>query len=191
MFLFSRKLPRGQGPSVSTSQGFPPRRFWPWEEFGARGSGIVAQGKHNISNPQVSTVWNINGGYNFFFLRFWHETTVLKQHTVILLELSISGHTAMYRLIPVERKHHRGNLGMRASHGESILEERAFFVGFFFFLVSKIMQHSNIYVESELYAHFLPSLEVDLGTNPSSTWFLLLKLALTTGCSITEQKKPK
>lgn len=104
---------------------------------------------------------------------------------MILLELSISGHIAMYRLIPVERKHHRGNLGMRASRGESILEERAFF----FFLVSKIMQHSNIYVESELYAHFLPSLEVDLGTNPSSTWLLLLKLTLTTGCSITEQKK--
>ena len=68
---------------------------------------------------------------------------------------------------------------------------RGRFLLVFFFLVSKIMQHSNIYVESELYAHFLPSLEVDLGTNPSSTWFLLLKLALTTGCSITEQKKPK
>ena len=120
----------------------------------------------------------------FFFLRFWHETTVLKQHIVILLELSISRHTATHRLIPVERKHHHGNLGIRASHGESILEERAFF-----FLVSKIMQHSNICVESELHAYFLPNLEVDLGSNPSSTWLLLLKLTLTTGCSITEQKK--
>ena len=51
------------------------------------------------------------------------------------------------------------------------------------------MQHSNICVESELHAHFLPSLEVDLGSNPSSTWLLLLKLTLTTGYSITEQKK--
>lgn len=68
-------------------------------------------------------------GYNFFFLRFWHETTVLKQHTMILLELSISRHTATHRLIPVERKHHRGNLGIGASHGESLLEERAFFLG--------------------------------------------------------------
>ena len=65
----------------------------------------------------------------FFFLRFWHETTVLKQHIVILLELSISRHTATHRLIPVERKHHHGNLGIRASHGESILEARAFFFG--------------------------------------------------------------
>lgn len=53
------------------------------------------------------------------------------------------------------------------------------------------MQHSNICVESELHAHFLPSLEVDLGSNPSSTWLLLLKLTLTTGYSITEQKKKK
>lgn len=103
---------------------------------------------------------------------------------MILLELSISRHTATYRLSPVERKHHRGNLGIRVSHGESISEERAFF-----FLVSKIMQHLNICVESESHAHFLPSLEVDLGSNPSSTWLLLLKLTLTTGCSITEQKK--
>lgn len=59
----------------------------------------------------------------------------------------------------------------------------------FFFLVSKIMQHLNICVDSESHAHFLPSLEVDLGSNPSSTGLLLLKLTLTTGCSITEQKK--